>query len=43
MSEIIDELLADAGERMEKSVAATNQEFGSVRTGRASPTRRGPY
>ena len=37
MSEIIDELLADAGERMEKSVAATNQEFGSVRTGRASP------
>ena len=37
MSEIIDELLADAGERMHKSVDATNTEFGSVRTGRASP------
>jgi len=37
MSEIIDELLADASERMRKSVEATNQEFGSVRTGRASP------
>ena len=37
MSEIIDELLADAGERMHKSVEATNHEFASVRTGRASP------
>jgi len=37
MSELIDELLADAGERMSKSVEATNHEFGSVRTGRASP------
>src|SRR5215211_8412218 len=37
MSEIIDELLADAGERMQKSVDSTNVEFGSVRTGRASP------
>ncbi len=37
MSELIDELLADAGERMGKSVEATNHEFGSVRTGRASP------
>ena len=37
MSEIIDELLADAGERMHKSVESTNVEFGSVRTGRASP------
>ena len=37
MSEIIDELLADAGERMHKSVESTNIEFGSVRTGRASP------
>ena len=37
MSEIIDELLADAGERMQKSVDSTNTEFGSVRTGRASP------
>ena len=37
MSEIIDELLADAGERMHKSVESTNVEFGTVRTGRASP------
>ena len=37
MSELIDELLADADERMHKSVDATNAEFGSVRTGRASP------
>src|ERR1044072_4401582 len=36
MSELIDELLADADERMHKSVDATNAEFGSVRTGRAS-------
>jgi ribosome recycling factor len=36
-SEIIDELLADAGERMSKSVEAIKHEFGSVRTGRASP------
>ncbi len=37
MSELIDELLADAGERMSKSVDATNHEFSTVRTGRASP------
>jgi ribosome recycling factor len=37
MSELTQELLDDAKERMQKSVAATNQEFGSVRTGRASP------
>jgi ribosome recycling factor len=37
MSEITDELLADARERMGKSVESTNQEFASVRTGRASP------
>ena len=37
MSELTDELLADAGERMTKSVEATHSEFGSVRTGRASP------
>src|SRR5919107_2321452 len=37
MSELIDELLEDAGDRMGKSVDATNHEFGSVRTGRASP------
>ena len=36
-SDLIDELLADAGERMSKSVEATRHEFGSVRTGRASP------
>jgi ribosome recycling factor len=34
---MIDELLDDAGDRMRKSVEATRQEFGSVRTGRASP------
>src|SRR5262249_51736533 len=37
MSELIDELLADAGERMDKAVAATHTQFQSVRTGRASP------
>ena len=37
MNELIDELLADASERMGKSVDATNHEFSSVRTGRASP------
>jgi ribosome recycling factor len=36
-SEIIDELLADAKERMGKSVESIRHEFGSVRTGRASP------
>jgi ribosome recycling factor len=37
MSEMTDELLADARERMAKSVEAIRHEFGSVRTGRASP------
>ena len=37
MSELIDELLKDAGQRMSKSVDATNHEFNSVRTGPASP------
>ena len=37
MSEILDELIADAGERMTKSVESVRHEFGSVRTGRASP------
>ena len=37
MSEMTDELLADAAERMNRSVEATRHEFGSVRTGRASP------
>ena len=37
MSELIDELLGDASERMSRTVDATNQEFASVRTGRASP------
>src|SRR5947209_2615776 len=37
MSEMTDELIADAGDRMGKSVDATRNEFGSVRTGRASP------
>jgi ribosome recycling factor len=37
MSELIDELLAEADERMARSVEATMSQFGSVRTGRASP------
>src|SRR3954449_6909 len=37
MTELIDELLVDAGERMKKSVEATRNEFATVRTGRASP------
>jgi ribosome recycling factor len=35
---MIDELLTDAREHMEKSVEATRSKFGSVRTGRASPS-----
>jgi ribosome recycling factor len=34
---MIDELLEDAADRMRKSVEATKTEFGTVRTGRASP------
>jgi ribosome recycling factor len=34
---MINDLLADAGERMVSAVDATRQQFGSVRTGRASP------
>jgi ribosome recycling factor len=34
---IIDDLLADAREHMDKSVEATRTKFGSVRTGRATP------
>ncbi len=37
MSELTDELLADARDRMTKSVESTNGEFGSVRAGRATP------
>ena len=37
MSELTEELIEDGRERMAKAVAATNQEFASVRTGRASP------
>jgi ribosome recycling factor len=37
MSEMTDELLADAGEQMGKRVEATLGLFGTVRTGRASP------
>ena len=36
-SQLINELLADARERMGKSVESIRHEFGSVRTGRASP------
>jgi ribosome recycling factor len=37
MIELIDELLADAKERMAKSVESTRNELATVRTGRASP------
>jgi ribosome recycling factor len=37
MSELIDVLLEDAGDRMGKSVDSIRQKFGTVRTGRASP------
>jgi ribosome recycling factor len=37
MSELIDVLLADASERMDRSVESIRQKFGTVRTGRASP------
>src|ERR671918_106146 len=37
MQEMIDEFLADAKERMSKSVEATRNELATVRTGRASP------
>jgi ribosome recycling factor len=37
MSEIVDELLADAKERMQKSVESSRNELATVRTGRASP------
>ena len=36
-NELINEFLADAGTRMAKSVEATRGEFGTIRTGRASP------
>jgi ribosome recycling factor len=35
--EMIDEFLADAKERMQKSVDSTRNELGTIRTGRASP------
>ena len=37
MSEITDEFLSDAGERMSKSVDSCRHELATVRTGRASP------
>ncbi len=37
MTELTDELLADARDRMSKSVESTRHEFSSIRTGRASP------
>jgi ribosome recycling factor len=37
MSELIDELLEDARDRMGKSIEVTQHDFGSVRTGRANP------
>ncbi len=37
MSELTDEFLSDAGERMHKSVESCRHELATVRTGRASP------
>jgi ribosome recycling factor len=37
VTDLTDELIADARERMAKSVESMRHEFGSVRTGRASP------
>jgi ribosome recycling factor len=37
MSEILDELIVDAGERMAKAVESMRHEFGTIRAGRASP------
>ena len=37
MSEVTNEYIADARDRMTKSVEATVQNFGSIRTGRANP------
>ncbi len=37
MTELTDELIGDARDRMAKSVESIRHEFGSVRTGRASP------
>jgi ribosome recycling factor len=37
MTEMIDELLADARDHMAKSVEATQQKFNTVRAGRANP------
>jgi len=37
LNELIDELLADAADRMTKSVESTRGELATVRTGRASP------
>jgi ribosome recycling factor len=37
MSEMTNELLADARERMAKAVESTNHQFATVRTGRANP------
>jgi len=38
VSDLTDELIDDARDRMEKAVEAIRGEFGSVRTGRASPS-----
>ncbi len=37
MSDLTDELIADARERMDKSIESTRGKLGTVRTGRASP------
>ena len=34
---MIEEILAEAGEKMEKTIEATKTEFAKVRTGRVNP------
>ncbi len=35
---MIDDIIADAEERMTKSIKALEKEFGAIRTGRANPS-----
>ena len=38
---MIEDFVADARQRMDKSVEATHEHFNSVRTGRATPAKEG--
>ena len=37
MSEEIDLILAEAGEKMDKAIAVAREDFSTIRTGRATP------